>query len=186
MPGGMSGPATRRGRRMADTAAPTTRITATPEARPMRRAPRAERPTSGISGATPASSGRPAHAERPLGSLVDGVGSPRRSADDRGGVHRHGRALHGDPEPVQAGGGGPQRPFAGAVVLRAVAGALEPLALLAEGHPAAQVGALLVDGHEPLGGDPRVERLCAGAGVVDHVEAALAVVERLPGLLDLA
>src|SRR6266545_2937422 len=76
------------------------------------------------------------HAERACQGLVDRIGPPGWAQDDLGGVHRHvaGRA-HVDLEPVHAAGGGTELVLAGGVVLRAVAGTLEPLRLLAEGDP---------------------------------------------------
>ena len=55
---------------------------------------------------------------------------------------------HGDGAAVEAAGRRAALLLADPVVLRAVAGALEPLRGLAERHPAAEVDALLVERHE--------------------------------------
>src|SRR6266511_1452649 len=85
--------------------------------------------------------------------------------------------LHREPEHPR--GGRAQLILARVVVLGAVAGTLEPLALLTERHPASQVSALLVDGHEAprearhFGSDPLVDPtgLVAVARVADQIEA---------------
>src|SRR5437899_10940066 len=98
MAGGMSGPRPpRRGRRMAEAAAPAISSTATPDARPITMAPPADSPRSGISWPAPGPS-RPAHAERSLRGLVDRVGAPGRAQDLVRRVHGHHAALEGDLE----------------------------------------------------------------------------------------
>src|SRR5947209_3908845 len=86
------------------------------------------------------------HAMRPLGLLAGGVGADDRSQGDEAGVDRDLAAADVDREPVESPGGGPTLFLADAVVLRPVAGTLEPLRRLAPRHPAAQVHALLVEG----------------------------------------
>src|SRR5262249_4303194 len=81
----------------------------------------------------------PSYAERSLGRLVDRVGAPRGPQDHARGValprlplHLHGEAVH----PLRRGA---QPVLARLVVLRSVARALEPLALLAERDAAPEV-----------------------------------------------
>src|SRR2546425_759040 len=139
MAGGMSGPRGPRGRRRPVAMAPTRTTRAIPTATPRRTAfPVESAARRFIAGSHPsrvASPGR-SHAEGTLGRLVDGVGAPRgpeylgrRVHLDRGPVDLHG-------EPVHALGSGAELVLPGPVVLRPVAGAFEPLALLAERHPA--------------------------------------------------
>src|SRR5436190_5602931 len=173
----MSGTGPRRGLRRAAMLAPTTIRTATAEATPIRMA----RPVEMARGSVIAS----CHAEGTLGSLVDGVRPAGRAGDHgrRVDAHRGPRCRH--LEPHEPGGSGPQLVLARVVVLRTVAGTFEPLALDAEGNPAAEVGALLVDGHEAPPGDlrrePGVEAVGAVPLVVDEVEATRAEVVGLPG-----
>src|SRR6058998_787237 len=126
MAGGMSGPS-RRVRRIADRLAPPTRSTARPDATPIRMALPVESAASNVIDRIPSR-----HAERALGGLVDGVRPAGRPVDDRGGVDGHRRAAHGHLEPGEPLRDGTQLVLASVVVLRTVARAFEPLALLAE------------------------------------------------------
>src|SRR5919198_44781 len=110
MAGGMSGPPGR-ARRMAARLAPPTRITASPEAIPIRMALPAERAASGIIDRVSPSG----HAERALGGLVDGVRASRRPIDDGRRVHSHGCAADDHLEPGQALRRGSQLVLAGVV-----------------------------------------------------------------------
>src|SRR5262249_42896517 len=148
-----------------------------PEAMPMRTA----RPVdSAASMALP-------DTERPLGRFVDRVRPTGGTGGRRPGVDLDHAALDAHRGALQAVGGGPQLMLAGVVVLRAVARALEPLALLAERDPAAQVRALLVQRHEPLAGPGHgpgqavvdAASLVPVAVVGDEVEPAGAEVEGL-------
>src|SRR6266511_4980479 len=124
---------------------------------------------------------------------MDRVRTPGGPGRDGSRVDHHLVPLDLHREPEHPSGCRAQLVLARVVVLGAVAGALEPLALLAERHPAAQVGALLVDGHEApreawhFGGDPLVDptRLVAVAGITDEVEAPRAEVVRLLTVIDL-
>src|SRR2546427_6473181 len=173
----MSGPRGPRGRRTPVAMAPTRTTRAIPTATPRRTAlpveSAARRFTAGSHPSRVASPGR-SHAEGTLGRLVDGVGAPRgpehlgrRVHLDRGPLDLHG-------EPVHALGSRAELVLPGPVVLRPVAGAFEPLALLAERHPAPEVGALLIQGHQALVDEPRVGRVRGRPPegfVVDDVEA---------------
>src|SRR5712691_3795288 len=190
MPGGMSISGGRWGRRRPARSAPAASTTARPAATPYRMARPAEMAASTVipdSPGRPSPPGRPSHAERALGRLVDGVRSARRAGGRASGVHFDLAPLHLDGEALQAVGSRPELPLAGVVVLGPVAGAFEPLALLAERHPASQVGALLIEGHEPVRRQPLVQaaRLVSVAGVVDQVEPPRPEVEGLAAALDL-
>src|SRR5881397_2142155 len=76
------------------------------------------------------------HAERSLGRLVDRVRPPGRPQDDLGRVDHDLAPGHGHLESIEPSGSRPQLVLARAVVLGAVARALEPLRLLAERDPA--------------------------------------------------
>src|SRR5215216_6332675 len=98
---------------------------------------------------------------RPLGRLPRGVRADRRTLDERrsGGVDRDLAARHLEHESVEPTRRGPALLLTDAVVLRAVARALEPLRRLAPRHPAAEVHALLVQRDVALlhaGDDARV------------------------------
>src|SRR5680860_833769 len=84
------------------------------------------------------------HTGRSLGRLTRRVRADRRPGDDLASVDLDAAARHGEREPVEAARGGPGLLLADAVVLRAVAWALEPLRRVAPRNPAAQVHALLV------------------------------------------
>ena len=62
-----------------------------------------------------------------LGFLTGRVGADRHPADDDAGVDRHRSAVDLDREQVETGGRRPTLLLTDAVVLRAVAAALEPL-----------------------------------------------------------
>src|SRR5207237_6262167 len=178
------------GRRRPARSAPAASTTARPAATPYRMARPAEMAASTVipdSPGRPSPPWRPSHAERALGRLVDGVRSARRAGGRASRVHFDLAPLHLDGEALEAVGSRPELPLAGVVVLGSVAGAFEPLALLAEGDPASQVGALLIQRHEPVRRQSlvRAPRLVPVAGVVDQVEAPRPEVEGLPPALDL-
>src|SRR2546426_1854673 len=157
MPGGMSRSARRRGRR-SEAWAPITAITrTTPEAIPIRIALPVESAASRVTGDIPPAPAfgliASCHTEGTLGRLVDGVGAPGRAGRRGARVHLDLAALDRDGEALESVGGRPQLVLAGIVVLGPVAGALEPLDRRAEGDPAPQVGALLVQGHQLAAGD---------------------------------
>ena len=88
---------------------------------------------------------------RSFGFLTGGVDTDRLALDDGAGVDgdvASGREL--EREVVHAARSGATLLLADAVVLRAVAAALEPLARGALGHAATEVRALLVRGDEAL------------------------------------
>src|SRR5689334_19212767 len=87
-------------------------------------------------------------AVRAFGLLAGGVRADGRALDDASGVDRHRVAIDFDGEPVETPGGGATLLLADPVVLRAVAGALEPLRGLAPRNPAAEVDALLEERHQ--------------------------------------
>src|SRR5262245_7644839 len=151
MPGGMSGPPRRRWNRGSPTRTVNT-MSATVSTAATTISTVCQVVRASIIGAPPAGS----YAERALGGLVDRVGPPRRAGDDLRGVHLDRVAVHGDREPHQPVGGRAQLPLARVVVLRAVAGAFEPLALVAERDAAPEVRALLVQRHEVVRGDAHV------------------------------
>src|SRR6266571_1084113 len=191
MAGGMSGPLGARGRRMPVAMAPITTTSPIPAATPSRMALPVERAASRVT-VTGASSSGPSpvrsHAEGTFRGLMDGVRPPGWAEDHGRGVDRDRRPadLHG--EPVHALRSRPQLVLPGAVVLGTMARALEPLALLAERHPAPEMCAFLVQGHEALLDQPRVERVLSRSSesfVVDDVEAPGPVVVGLPARGDL-
>src|SRR2546421_12563437 len=107
-----------------------------------------------------ASIGSRPHAERSLRRLVDRVRASGRAGVQGGGVDQDVLgAVDGDREALQAGRRGSELILAGLVVLRAVAGALEPLRLLAVRHAAPEVHAPLVQRHQ---GDALHEVALAG------------------------
>src|SRR5262245_46029325 len=89
-------------------------------------------------------------ARRALGALTGRVRADRRAGDDDPGVDGQLGAGHRDDEPVEAARGGTTTLLADPVVLRAVAGALEPLRGLAPRDLATEVHALLVEGDDAL------------------------------------
>src|SRR5437870_3253741 len=150
MAGGMSGVPGRRGRRSKRYALPPRKMQSTTITIAIVR-PRPPDRASTVMTASPAprsSARRPAHAERALRGLVDGVGAAGRAVDELRGVHSDVRPFDLQRESSEARRGRSQLVFTGAVVLRAVARALEPLAGLAERNSAAQVHALLVERHQ--------------------------------------
>src|SRR5262245_31288049 len=159
IPGGMSGPPRRRWNRgsptrMVKTIRATVRIAAT-----------TIRIVCHVSMASITRYAPPvgSYAERALGRLVDRSRPARRAGDDLGGVHLHGAALDGHGEPHEAVRRRAELPFASVVVLRAVARAFEPLALVAERDAAPEVGALLIQGHQAVGRDSDVGTAGIGA-----------------------
>src|ERR1044072_3194039 len=82
-------------------------------------------------------------AVRAFSLLAGGVGGDRGTLDDQPGVDRRGVAVDVDGEPVEPPGGRSALLLADPVVLRTVAGALEPLRGLAPRPPAPHVAALL-------------------------------------------
>src|SRR5207248_4533033 len=92
--------------------------------------------------------GQPSDAVRALCLLTGGVGADRRALEDEPGVDRHLATGDFGREPVEAPGGRPALLLADPAVLRAVAGALEPLRRLAPRHPTAEMDALLVEHHD--------------------------------------
>src|SRR5437588_4899144 len=93
---------------------------------------------------------------------MDGVGAPGRPEDDGRGVDLDCVAFHLDREPIHALRRRTQLVLPGAVVLRAVARALEPLALLAEGDPTSEMGALLIERHQALLNQTRIRGVAPG------------------------
>src|SRR3954464_7603295 len=89
-------------------------------------------------------------ARRPLGALTGGVRADRRTDDHDAGVDVQLVAGDGHDEAVETAGCGTAALLADPAVLRAVAGALEPLRRLAPRDLAAQVHALLVQGDDAL------------------------------------
>src|SRR5689334_13609539 len=79
------------------------------------------------------------HAKRALGVLAGGVGADRRAEEDRAGVDDDRVAGLGRVEAVEATRRRARLLLADAVVLRAVARALEPLRGLTERHAATEV-----------------------------------------------
>src|ERR1044072_6719740 len=82
-------------------------------------------------------------AVRAFSLLAGGVGADRGSLGEHSGVDRHGVAVDLDGDPVEPPGGRSALLLADPVVLRTVAGALEPLRGLAPRNPAPEVDALL-------------------------------------------
>src|SRR5919106_1158555 len=166
IPGGMSGPRAAARRRMANMMRPpmNARATATPTISARVAAVDSAR---GVTSLAP-----DRHAERSLRLLLDRVGATRRTVDPRARVHADQAVLHDDPEPVHPARRRTVPVLPGAVVLRAMAGALEPLALDAEGHPAPEVDALLVQRHEAVADQALVDGVRLFALVRDQVEAA--------------
>src|SRR5882724_3587615 len=82
-------------------------------------------------------------AVRALSLLAGGVGADRRALDDDPGVDRHLAACDVGREAVETSGGRAALLLADPAVLRAVAGAFEPLGGLAPRDPAAEMDALL-------------------------------------------
>src|SRR5919106_558253 len=179
IPGGMSGPRAAARRRMANMMRPpmNARATATPTISARVAAVDSAR---GVTSLAP-----DRHAERSLRLLLDRVGATRRTVDPRARVHADQAVLHDDPEPVHPARRRTVPVLPGAVVLRAMAGALEPLALDAEGHPAPEVDALLVQRHEAVADQALVDGVRLFALVRDQVEAAGPVVEGLVVGIDL-
>src|SRR5919106_222669 len=179
IPGGMSGPRAAARRRMANMMRPpmNARATATPTISARVAAVDSAR---GVTSLAP-----DRHAERSLRLLLDRVGATRRTVDPRARVHADQAVLHDDPEPVHPARRRTVPVLPGAVVLRAMAGALEPLALDAEGHPAPEVDALLVQRHEAVADQALVDGARLFALVRDQVEAAGPEVEGLVGGIDL-
>src|SRR5438105_4095979 len=88
---------------------------------------------------------------RAFGFLTGGVRPDRGADKDRLGVDGDNTAVGGHRKPVETSRSGAALLLADPVVLRAVAGALEPLRARAPRHPASEVNALLVQGDEALG-----------------------------------
>src|SRR5687768_6911012 len=82
--------------------------------------------------------------------LTGGVDADRRALDHLLGVHHDHAALDADAEAIEAARRRACLLLADPVVLRAVARALEPLRAGAPRHAAAEVDALLVQGHDAL------------------------------------
>src|SRR3954468_2647606 len=85
------------------------------------------------------------HAVRTLGLLAGGVGPDRRTDDLNARVHGDDPLGDFDGEAVEPARCRATLLLSDAVVLRAVAAALEPLRARAERHAAAEVDALLVE-----------------------------------------
>src|SRR5262249_47030395 len=116
--------------------------------------------SSGPGGSVGGGSGS-SDAGRAFGALPRRVGTDRRPRDDDARVDRQAAARRADDEPVETTRGRTTALLADPVVLRAVAGALEPLRREAPRHLAAEVHALLVQRHDALfhpGDDGRVLR----------------------------
>src|SRR5581483_3386399 len=126
-------------------------------------------------------------AVRALSLLAGGIGADRRPLDDDPGVDRHGLAVDLEGEPVETPRGRSALLLADPVVLRTVAGALEPLRCLAPGHAAPEMDTLLEQRHEAgfhpgkdrvrvhlLGGGQRGFRIGVDVGPsLRHVEGLL-------------
>src|SRR5918994_7392285 len=136
---------------------------------------------------TPCNSYR-SYAERPGLRPAKRVGAARRTDDDLRGVDEDVACRgHLDAEPIEPARRRTEPVLARGVVLRAVAGALEPLGLTTEGNTTAKVHTPLVQRHDPL----RRELLRLVVDVVgrapvvgDDVEAPSPRVERLAVLTD--
>src|SRR5436190_4994941 len=124
---------------------------------------------------------RGADAVGTLGLLAGGVGADRWAGDDLGRRRVDGdlATLHGEREPIQTSWGRTALLLAVAVVLRAVALALEPLRRDALRHPAAEVDALLVErrvaglhAHDLRGRVDELRRAQRGSRVVGDPHAA--------------
>src|SRR5689334_164567 len=86
-----------------------------------------------------------------FGLLAGGVGPDGRALDNDLGVDDDEAVFDCHAEAVEAAGGGAAHLLPHPAVLGAVARALEPLRRGAPRHPAAQVHALLVEGHHAAG-----------------------------------
>src|SRR5918996_2522193 len=128
------------------------------------------------------------YAERPGLRPAKRVGAAGRTDDDLRGVDQDVSCRgHLDAEPIEPARCGTELVLARGVVLRAVAGALEPLGLTTEGDTTAKVHTPLVQRHDPLRREllRRVVDVVGRAPVVgDDVEAPGSRVERLAVLTD--
>src|SRR6476661_1237699 len=95
-------------------------------------------------------SGGWSHAQRAFRLLPGGVGADRGAVVDRAGVDLHLTAVDGEVEAVESARRRAGLLLADAVVLRAVAGAFEPLRRLAERDTATEVYAPLVQRDHPV------------------------------------